>query len=377
MGVTNYGSDHRGYLLMLTSLSSNVVLAKARTKYGKRLTLADYNELLKCRTVGEVAGYLKNHTVYSRALAGVVENEVHRGELEGRLKQKLVEDYMALCKYEVEVDRNFSMSFIQRDEIHYLLLAVLRLNSGQAETEDNFFPPYLLRKSTISLHALARAKSVDDLKQVIKNTPYEKLAEPFLSETEKRIDYTELENVLYRYLFSAITQTIKEHFIGEPRKELLNIYQAYLDLNNYVRIVRMRVEYGVDPEHTKKALLPTGAFSEDFLNKMAQGSTEEEIQTVFEHTEIGRKAVKMRHVYLDEIPARMNYQLCRHYIDFSIYPPVVLISFIFLSETEIANIVTIIEGKRYQLAPEEIRELLIFEKFNQTNGSASSTRERE
>lgn len=362
---------------MLTSLSSNAVLAKARTKYGRRLTLTDYNELLKCRTVGEVAGYLKNHTVYSKALAGVVENEIHRGELEGRLKQKLVDDYTALCKYEVEVDRNFSRSFIQRDEIHYLLLTALRLNSGKSETQDYFFAPYLLRNSKINLHALARVKSIDDLKQVIKNTPYAKLAEPFLVEPAKRIDYTEFENVLYRYLFSSITQTIKKHFIGEPRKELLNIYQAYLDLNNYVRIVRLRVEYGVDPENTKKALLPTGAFSEIFLDKMAHGSTEKEIETVLEHTEIGRKAVKMRHVYLDEIPARMNYQLCRHYIDFSIYPPVVLISYIFLSETEISNIITIIEGKRYQLAPEEIRKLLIFEKLNQPSGSASNMRERE
>ncbi len=362
---------------MFSSLSSNVVLAKARTKYGRRLKPGDYGELLKCRTVGEVAGYLKNHTVYGSALAGVVENEVHRAELEARLKQKLMEDYAALCKYEVEVDRHFSRSFIRRDEIHYLLLTVLRLNSGKAEKGEYFFPPYLLHNSALDLHALEQVKSADDLKQVIRNTPYEKLAEPFLAEPGKRIDYTELENVLYRYLFSDIIETIKKHFWGEPRKELLNIYQAYLDLNNYVRIVRMRVEYGVDAESAKKALLPSGTFSKDFLGKMAQGSTEEEIGAVLGHSELGRRALRTRHVYLDEIPARVNYQLCRHYIDYSIDPPVVLISFIFLSETEISNIITIIEGKRYQLAPEEIRKLLIYEKSGEAGRSAAKMRERE
>lgn len=362
---------------MLTSLSSNVVLAKARTMYGRRLMLTDYNELLKCHTVGEVAGYLKNHTSYSRALAGIVESEVHRGELEAHLKQKLMENYASLCKYEVEVDRHFSRSFIQRDEIHFLLLTILRLNSEKPENGEYFFPPYLLHSSSFDLPALARAKSVDELKAVIQDTPYAKLFEPFLAKPEKPINYTALENVLDRYFFSNIMQIIKKQFFGQSKKELLNIYQAYLDLNNYVRIVRLRVMYGMDAENTKKALLPTGTFSEDFLDKMVQGNTEKEIQSVLEHTEIGRKAVKMRHAYLDEIPARMNYQLCRHYIDFSIYPSVVLISFIFLSETEIANIITIIEGKRYQLAPEEIRKLLIFEKYNQTGGSVSKTQERE
>lgn len=362
---------------MLTSLSSNVVLAKARTMYGRRLTQTDYNELLKCRTVGEVAGYLKNHTIYSKALAGIVESEVHRGQLEARLKQKLMDEYAALCKYEVEVDKHFSLSFVQHDEIRFLLLTVLQLNSGSPENGNYYFPPYLLHSSKLNLQALAHAKSVEDLKEIVRNTPYEKLMEPSLSESGKRIDYTGLENVLYRYFYSSIVQTISKHFFGKSKKQLLSIYHAYLDLNNYVRIVRMRVKYGADAKSTKKALLPSGTFTEDDLEKMLQGATEEEIQNALEHTELGRKALKIRHAYLDEIPARMNYQLCRHYIDYSIYPPVVLISYIFLSETEISNIVTIIEGKRYQLAPEEIRKLLIFEKLSQSGGSNPKMRERE
>ena len=361
---------------MFTSLSSNVVLAKARTMYGRRLTLTDYNELLKCRSVGEVAGYLKNHTIYGKALAGIVENEVHRGELESRLKQKLMEDYASLCKYEVEVDRHFSRNFIQRDEIHYLLETVLRLNAQTAESKEYFFPPYLTHSSVLNLHTLARVKNIEDLKKAIQGTPYEKLMEPFFAKPDQRIDYTELENVLYRYLYTEIEETISKHFSGEVKRELLNIYQSYLDLNNYVRIVRMRVQYGANPDSAKKALLPSGTFSDAYLDKMLQGSTEEEIQGVLEHTELGRKALKIQHVYLDEIPARMNYQLCRHYIDFSVYPPVVLISYIFLSETEISNIITIIEGKRYQLEPEEIRKLLIFEGFTARSRSGQTTQKR-
>lgn len=51
---------------MLSSMSSNAILAKARTMYGRRLTDKDYEDLLACKTVPEVANYLKNETVYSK-----------------------------------------------------------------------------------------------------------------------------------------------------------------------------------------------------------------------------------------------------------------------------------------------------------------------
>ena len=41
---------------MLSSFSSNAILAKARAMYGRRLKTEDYRALLACKTVGEVAG---------------------------------------------------------------------------------------------------------------------------------------------------------------------------------------------------------------------------------------------------------------------------------------------------------------------------------
>ena len=83
---------------MLPTYSSNVILAKARAMYGRRLTRTNYRELLECRSVSEVAAYLKNQTSYGTVLAGVNENDIHRGQLEVRLRQKLFEDNSALCR---------------------------------------------------------------------------------------------------------------------------------------------------------------------------------------------------------------------------------------------------------------------------------------
>ena len=44
---------------MLASLSSNAVSAKARGMHGKRLTNNNFMDLLNCKTVHDVAYYLK------------------------------------------------------------------------------------------------------------------------------------------------------------------------------------------------------------------------------------------------------------------------------------------------------------------------------
>ncbi len=361
---------------MLDFLSSNVVLAKARTMYGRRLTQNDYNELLKCRSVNEVAAYLKNSTIYSHALAGIVESEIHREQLEARLKQELMNDYISLSKYEAETDVRLSQIIILRDEIHLLLHTALLLNARNTEKRNYYFPPYLLHSSKMDINALTEVKSVADLKQILTGTRYEKLLEPFLETDDGQLDYTGMENVLYRFFYTEVLKFIKKHSIGEVQKELLNIFNSHLDLVNYVHVVRMKVIYGADTKTTEKALLPIGTFSKDVMENMLKGETEEEIQNAILCTDVGKRAMKLQYAYLDDIPARMRYQLCRHYIHYSIYPPVVLASYITLSEIEIRNIITVTEGKRYQLPPEQIRKFLIMERPRFSENYSSKKQER-
>lgn len=361
---------------MLDFLSSNVVLAKARTMYGRRLTQNDYNELLKCRSVSEVASYLKNSTIYSHALAGIVESEIHRGQLEARFKQELMNDYISLSKYEAETDVRLSQIIILRDEVNSLLHAVLLLNANKSEKHDYFFPPYLLHSSKIDFRALTEIKNVTDFKHILAGTRYEKLLEPFLGTADGRLDYAGMENVLYRFFYTEVLKFIKKHSIGEVQKELLDIFNSYLDLVNYVHVVRMRVIYGADAKTTEKALLPIGTFNKDVMENMLKGNTEEEIQNAILCTDVGKRAMKLQYAYLDDIPARMSYQLCRHYIHYSIYPPVVLTSYITLSEIEIKNIITITEGKRYQLPPEQIRKFLILGRSRFSENYSSKKQER-
>ena len=60
--------------------------------------------------------------------------------------------------------------------------------------------------------------------------------------------------------------------------------------------------------------------------------------------------------YMQMIQFNMNHHVMEYYHDASL----VLLSYLLLGETEIQNLINIIEGIRYQIAPDRIRALLVY-----------------
>lgn len=343
---------------MLSTLSSNVIIAKALAMYGKRLTDEDYRNLMACQTVGEVASYLKNRTVYRKTLAGINENNIHRGQLEARLRQKLFEDYALLCRYEISIGEHFSRYLIVRSEIEQILQSIIFLNSGKPEEYLFDMPDYLNQHTHINLAALALIKDFDGLLDALQHTPYQKLLEPFAPQPGEKIDYMGIENKLYTYLFSNVFEVIDKHTHGEAAKQLREIFNSYVDLLNYTRIVRLKFFYNAEPEFIRKSLLPFGDVNPRILEEMIAAENEQQVTAVMGKTSAGKRFLNIPYTYVDEIPNRAKYKLCRHNIHFSTHSSVVLMSYVFITQAEITDIITIIESIRYKLPPEEIAKLL-------------------
>ena len=73
---------------MLSSLAANAVLTKSRAKYGKRLNNRQYVDLINCKSVSEIASYLKSRTKYASCLKGYYPESMHRGFLEDVYKRQ-------------------------------------------------------------------------------------------------------------------------------------------------------------------------------------------------------------------------------------------------------------------------------------------------
>ncbi|WP_195984160.1 V-type ATPase subunit [Clostridium sp. D33t1_170424_F3] len=342
---------------MLSNFSSNAILSKARAMYGKRLKKEDYRELLNCKSVSEVAGYLKSHTAYGKILAGVNENEVHRGQLESKLRQKLFEDYASLCRYEISVGEHFAQYLLERSEIEQILHSLMYLGAGMPEEYLFSLPSYLNRHTRIDLYALSHVQSYDDLLDALSHTPYRKLMEPFRPVAGVPLNYTGIENALYTYLYDSAFTVIRKYTHGETSRQLREIFETYIDLINVTRIIRLKTAYHESPDFVRSTLLPFGTIKPRLLEEMLEADAGD-VLDVMAKSSIGKRCQKIEHTYIDQIPDRVKYSTCRHDIRFSTHPSVVMISYIFLTQIELQDIINIVEGIRYQLAPDEIKKLL-------------------
>lgn len=343
---------------MLSSFSSNVILAKARAMYGRSLKTQDYQALINCHTVGEVASYLKNNTSYSEALAQVNLTDVHRSQLENALKRKLLFDFASLSRYEISVSEHFSNYLIIRSEIEQIMHALLLLSAGKPEEYLFSMPAYLDAHTVLDLKTLSHIKSYDDLLAVVAHSPYKALLMPF-APRDGNLNLTGIENALYTHLYRYVFNTIDHHASAGAAKELRGIFNDHIDLCNFVRIVRQKLYFHAHTDTIRSSLLPFGTFSDAILSQLLEAQDYDKMEAIMLRTPVGKRYLKAGgYDFVDEIPYVAKYRSCKKDIRFSTHPSVVMISYVFLSEIEIIDIVNIIEGIRYGLPPAEIARLM-------------------
>ena len=344
---------------MSSSKSANAVLAKMRAKYGKRLSDKDYNNLLACTSVAEVVAYLKNNTYYDTVLRTVNEREVHRGRLEMILRQKLFDDFYALCRYMRGTGEYFAEYLVERDEIEQIVRFLTLLSSNSPDEYIFTMPAFFARRASVDLAALSRARDYDSFFAVLHGTPYERTAERYRPKSGERVNITELENELYRRCYDRLFASIGRYTAGAEQKALGEMFGSIIDIMNFVRVFRLKKFYKESPDVIRRFLFPHGTLSEQTLEKMCSAESSSKIFDAVKGTQLGRSIEKMDYVYAGQIQEIGIYRITKKNIHFSTYPIVGMLSYVFVMQQEYSNIVSIIEGVRYGVDPEKLRTIVI------------------
>ena len=340
---------------MILSYASNAVLSKARSLYGKHISTKMYDELLGCREVADIASYLKRKTSYCDVLNNINENSVHRSDLEERLQLKLFADFEALGRYDLWVGEHFFEYIITRAEIEQIML----ISAGESGEYIHSIPGFFYSHSKFNIRALEHIKTYDEFLKIIKKSPYYKILLPFKPLQGQRINLTGAETALYNYLYDVVFEIINRYVKGKAKKQLIDFFNLYIDLTNLVRIVRMKKFYDLSEEYMVSGLIGHGTLGEDRLKEFIKCPDNKKMMADMKNTKMGKKWFSRGLDVIDKVPINMRFNWCRHNIRFSVSPPVVLISYIFLKEVEILNLTNIIEGVKYNMAPDDIKKMLI------------------
>lgn len=343
---------------MMRNSAGAAAISKARAMYGKRLSPADWENLLSCFTLKEAAAYLKTNTAYQDVLSKATSEEIHRHELERLLQERLVQESFKLSRYNVSDTWNSSHYILSFLEIDQVLSAVIRVISN--ENNYVFHEPNrsLDAMSRLDQRSLDKADSFSEILEAIKDTPFYSILKPFSFEGEKQENYTRLEHALQVYAYGRMYEYIVQNAPKSAQEPLRDLLDVVMDLTNYSRILRMKRYFKVPQEEVQQKLFPFGRIKPEQLRQMIGAETEEQIMKIMEQTGTGKRTLSIEHSTTDELMLIARHRICRRNMAYSQEASVVMLSYIFFLQAELNGLVHIIEGVRYGVPKAEIRRIL-------------------
>lgn len=343
-------------------MSNTAIVSKARAMYGRRLTPSDWEALLSCSSVADAAAYLKSNTAYSSVLKNVNESGIHRSELENLLRQRLMQETLRLSRYDVGMGEHTANYLLGQLEIDQLLHAMIRMNAG---TNEQMTPPdpYLNHHTHFDQRAVDQAANFEQLLEAVRGTRYYKLLLPFRNKADSMENFTEVEHVLLTDLYEQQYRVIQDETHGHEREAMLEMFNDMVDLQNYAHIVRLKAYYHVTNSQIRACILPFGRIPKDKLSQMIEADTPAQVKAVMATTRVGKRAFQLPYDLPGDLITQVRYWESHRNLFFSSESSIVMLSYIFLMQTELANLVHLIEALRYGISKIEIKRLLNPYKF--------------
>lgn len=334
------------------------ISSKVRVLYGRRLTVEDYFELLKKRTVGEIAAFLKETDAYKEELSGIDERLVHRGQLENILHRKLFSEFDKLFHFSYGSDKELLSLMLVRYEIQQILSFLRYLKSGNTEEFIYTVPEFIMKESKLDFVRISNAKSFEEFLKLIEKTPYYKVLKNYKFENE--IDSTMIDTFLYSYYYAEFFKGIRKLFNGDMGNILNRFTGSRIDLVNITRIIRLKKYYNLPPEDITPHILPFNYhLKKDKLNAMLSAKTPDDVLDIVKTTPYAKLFNEHSFPYIEEYVYEFLYKISRSVMMSGLSSINIPVAYLNLKEIEQRNLIAIIEGKRYGLAAEDIKKHLI------------------
>ncbi len=344
----------------MSAWANNAIIAKAKAMYGNFLKPDDYEKLIKLNTVSDIASFLKRHPNYQAILRDIQENTVHRGHLESLIKKNTFDQVLRLSKLIFSKDEAFYRLNLVKQE-NEIILAVIRTFISEETDEKSVLPYFFNEHTELNMDKLIKADSYEDLLEAVKQTPYYDVLKPFETNNPDNIRYLDIEYHLEKYYYDEAFKRIDMFYQGKLNKDMKSIFQTAIELKNITKIYRLKKFYHSDPITIKNVLIQEHSrMSDKRIDEMIALKDPDDILKYLAKSEYAQFTSGQDYIYIEYYAGRIKYDLAKKFMYFAQEVPKVYQSFITLSEIEIDNITNIIEGVRYQINENEIKQMLIY-----------------
>ena len=156
-------------------LMENALVTKARSIYGMLLKEEDFNQLVKKKSVEEVASYLRTHPFYLEAFSGVAEQNMNRKRLEEIIRKYHFTQTLKLIRFAANKNKEFyEINIIEKE--HEIIMSMIKSFISDEKYDVVLDLPIFFDKySKLNLYEIAKTKNLNELVKALKNTPYYKI----------------------------------------------------------------------------------------------------------------------------------------------------------------------------------------------------------
>lgn len=359
----------------MNQAAGSAIISKIHALYGKRVKKEQFDDLINCQNVTEIASYLKSApTIYKDSLQNITETKIHRGELEALLRQIVFENYTKIYHYINATEENIFHYIILELELSQVLDMVRLLKANAPDKYILRLPGYLVSKTDIDLMELAHVKTFDDLLRVMKKSHFGDILSRFKpTDQQPEINYVACEHALLEYHFKKTLQMFNKNMHGCEKQALHRLFSLRLDLINIQNIYRLKVlpnnYYNNDPKIASQIVFP-------FYHILKRADIEEMIYAPKEqflknlenclsrfcpdHTLHQFADISSASFSIENFAEHILNRIFTKQLHISTSSAVVFYAYYLLTKTELSNIFHIIEGVRYNVSKEQIRNLLVF-----------------
>lgn len=342
---------------MLQVMRYSHIATKIRAMKGKMLTEEDFGQMINMQSVSDVALYLKYQTYYGEALSSLPDEDIHRGFLEMLLYRATIADALKIARYLKGMDKIIYRVFYRKQETEDIKKMLRTLQMGKPLTEIDRRSLFISKMSKIDFDKTLEATSASELVHTLKGTNFHRLLQPLL--VGNKINIFEAEIALDAYYYDKILLDIKKYSQGENQKLLYKLIGKEIDYKNIIWIYRSKRFYKLPNEVMARYLFDYYyRIRRKDLLQMVEASTIEEMIQIVEGTYYKDKILLNDPLVEIKFLSYMKKQE-EKIMRFSAFSVGAVISYNFLKEKEVTNIIHIIESIRYDVDQKKIEDYLI------------------
>ena len=344
--------------MKILQYKQNAVMAKSRAFYGKRLTQKDYESLLNCSCVQEIASYLRNTQLYSDILEKLSTTDISAGYLEFLITKNEALIFSKLCRYEMAFGQEIYNYFVVISEIRQILSAVRRILFGETEAFENPKNRIYSGSTDIDMIALSATQNMDDVLRILASSKYRKVIENCVNNSENEYLYYECAfvNFFHEYEYELVKKC------SGKKSELLRLLSEKADTEFIDKLYRAKKYFSSASDRAMINIAPVHLtrLTKNEIKELLSAENEKSMLEILMNTPYKKYALRIeKDISAEQSVAKINYEKYRHLLRFSTEPDTVMFCYMFLAENEVSNLIHIIEGVKYKMNSSVIKDMLI------------------